>query len=244
MGARVTLTVMIPPATPVEGAEILAVNHDSWSASHREWQGRTESDGSFTWNNMDTGTLGDRYTFHVDYTAPDGVTWAGSISERIRSPVSLKLVLSPRFKELESISSSAERSLSRTPEGRRILGSLSELEQTLKGTLTFASIGLEVAILEDAIRLNLSESTQRRAEWDFLPLGVLVSLKGIYDRLEESLAERIRRLAATRNQIAHASDSGSLPQLAQSGLLVCLETLESLFGSTARKPERDSKGQH
>lgn len=237
MGARVTLMVLVPPGTPVEGADILAVNHDAWGSSHREWEGRSESDGTYTWDNMDTGTIGDRYTFQVTYVDPEGVAWSGATSERIRRRVDLKVVLRPEFRKLQSVSSEVERRLSKSPAGRRLLAGLTELEITLKENLTHASLSLEVITLENAVRLWMGESKADRPEWGSLGLGVLTRLKVVNDRLGNPIAGRIEGFIEERNRAVHGVGKEALPQAVQIGSKLCVDALEVLFGQVEPKLE-------
>ena len=95
MGANVTVSVKMPDGTPVPGAQLQGVNHDAWSKAHKEWQGTTDQNGQHVWSNLDTGTLGDRYTFSVSHTAPDGGQWLGEVSERIKHDMEITIVLAP-----------------------------------------------------------------------------------------------------------------------------------------------------
>jgi hypothetical protein len=65
MGAMVKVQVKMPDGSPAAGARIQGINHDAWSKEHKEWLGTAGPDGSYSWANMDTGTLGDRYTFTI-----------------------------------------------------------------------------------------------------------------------------------------------------------------------------------
>lgn len=93
MGARVTMRVELPGGEPARGAQIEGTNHDAWDPKHKSWPGTTGQDGTWTWTDMDTGTLGDRYTFGVSYTDPQGVEWAAEISQRISSSMTIPVVL-------------------------------------------------------------------------------------------------------------------------------------------------------
>jgi hypothetical protein len=94
MGVRVTIEAKLPDGTPVRGASILGINHDAWSAKHREWTGTTGEDGTYTWDNLDKGTLGDRYTFRIESLDPRGGRWTGSVSDRVTRPRRFTVVLS------------------------------------------------------------------------------------------------------------------------------------------------------
>jgi hypothetical protein len=89
----VTVQVKQPDGTIVSGARILAINHDAWSKQHREWHGTTDDSGEYVWPNMDTGTLGDRYTFTA--VAEDGknTRWAGESSHRIKGDTTITLTV-------------------------------------------------------------------------------------------------------------------------------------------------------
>jgi hypothetical protein len=93
MGANVTVTVKMPDGTPVVGAQLEGINHDAWAKSHKEWKGTTDEKGQHIWSNLDTGTLGDRYTFKVDHTDPSGGKWLGEVSERIRHDMDITIVV-------------------------------------------------------------------------------------------------------------------------------------------------------
>lgn len=83
----------MPDGTPAAGARIQGVNHDSWSKSHRDWLGTANAEGAHAWANMDTGTLGDRYTFTVNHIDPKGGKWQGEVSERIKKDTEFTVVL-------------------------------------------------------------------------------------------------------------------------------------------------------
>ncbi len=93
MGVAVTVRVQFPDGTPVSGAQITGVNHDAWSQRHRTWSGSTDSLGVFRWGNLDKGTRGDRYTFSAEHADATGARWRGEVSERIRGPQELLIVV-------------------------------------------------------------------------------------------------------------------------------------------------------
>ncbi len=96
MGVSVTIRVLFPDGRPASGAQITGVNHDAWSKRHRNWSGSTDPKGVFAWENLDKGTRGDRYTFSVEHTDDAGGRWHGEVSERIRGPQELLVVLQRR----------------------------------------------------------------------------------------------------------------------------------------------------
>ncbi|MCI4326030.1 MAG: hypothetical protein L3K16_00085 [Thermoplasmata archaeon] len=92
MGGKVVVQVRQADGSPVPGARLLAINHDAWSKAHKEWHGTTDTTGDYTWPNMDTGTLGDRYTFTAAFE--DGkAKWAGESSHRIKGDTTIVLTL-------------------------------------------------------------------------------------------------------------------------------------------------------
>lgn len=93
MGVEVKVRVQLPDGKPVPGAQIVATNHDAWSAKHREWKGTTNSDGVYQWANVDRGTLGDRYTFRASSPDVNGAEWVGEVSERVVRPSEFVIVL-------------------------------------------------------------------------------------------------------------------------------------------------------
>jgi hypothetical protein len=93
MGAMVQVQVKMPDGSPAAGARIQGINHDAWSKEHKEWLGTAGPDGSYSWANMDTGTLGDRYTFTANASDDKGGQYLGEISERIRKDMELTIVL-------------------------------------------------------------------------------------------------------------------------------------------------------
>jgi hypothetical protein len=84
MGGKVTVQVRQTDGKNVPGARILAINHDAWSKQHKEWNGTTDTSGDYTWPNMDTGLLGDRYTFTAAFQDEKGNKWSGESSHRIK----------------------------------------------------------------------------------------------------------------------------------------------------------------
>ena len=93
MGATVKVMVKMPDGTPAAGARIQGVNHDAWSKEHKEWHGTAGPDGAYSWANMDTGALGDRYTFKANVADEKGGRYLGEVSERIRKDMELTIVL-------------------------------------------------------------------------------------------------------------------------------------------------------
>jgi hypothetical protein len=93
MGGKVTVQVRHVDGTNVPGAKILAINHDAWSKQHKEWHGTTDSSGDYTWPNMDTGMLGDRYTFTAVLIDGKNVKWAGESSHRIKADTVVTLTV-------------------------------------------------------------------------------------------------------------------------------------------------------
>ena len=93
MGAKVTVEVRHADGTPVPGARIRGINHDAWAKSHKEWAGTADQSGKHTWENIDTGTLGDRYTFQVEHVDPKGMRWVGEESHRIKSDSEIVITL-------------------------------------------------------------------------------------------------------------------------------------------------------
>ncbi len=93
MGVAVTVRVQFPDGALVSGAQITGVNHDAWSQRHRTWSGSTDTLGVFRWGNLDKGTRGDRYTFTAEHTDAAGARWRGEVSERIRGPQELLIVV-------------------------------------------------------------------------------------------------------------------------------------------------------
>ncbi len=93
MGVRLSIRVQLVDGTPVPGAQINGTNHDSWSKKHRSWPATTGPDGTYTWDSIDKGTLGDRYTFEVVSTDSKGVMWVGSASFRAKRDSELVVTL-------------------------------------------------------------------------------------------------------------------------------------------------------
>jgi hypothetical protein len=93
MGVQVSVMVQLPNGQPVPGAQITATNHDAWSAKHKEWKGTSDHEGRYIWSNLDKGTRGDRYTFAAVSSDVNGIKWIGEVSDRIRGPKDLVIVL-------------------------------------------------------------------------------------------------------------------------------------------------------
>lgn len=93
MGVEVRILVQLPDGRAVPGAQVVGVNHDAWSEDHQVWKGTTDSHGQMVWENLDRGTLGDRYTFSARSPDVRGENWTGEVSDRIRGPRDLVIVL-------------------------------------------------------------------------------------------------------------------------------------------------------
>jgi hypothetical protein len=93
MGVRLTVRVQFPDGSPVSGAQIRGVNHDAWSAKHRDWPATTDLSGTHTWDSIDKGTLGDRYTFSATATDLRGDKWVGEVAVRLSKDTDLVITL-------------------------------------------------------------------------------------------------------------------------------------------------------
>ena len=99
MGGKVNVQVRQADGSKISGARILAINHDAWSKQHKEWHGTTDSTGDFLWPNMDTGTLGDRYTFTAAFEDGKGGKWAGESSHRVKGDMTVTLTMHKQSSE-------------------------------------------------------------------------------------------------------------------------------------------------
>jgi hypothetical protein len=95
MSGRVTVQVRHLDGSKVSGARILAINHDAWSKRYRELYGTTDRSGDFTWPELDTRTLGDRYTFMVVAKDTNHGLWAGESSFQIKGDTTVTLTVAP-----------------------------------------------------------------------------------------------------------------------------------------------------
>ena len=93
MSGKVTVQVQKPDGTRVPGVKIVAINHNAWSPKHKEWHGTTDTLGTYTWPNMDTGLLGDRYTFSAALEENGDGRWTGESTHRIRHDTTITLTM-------------------------------------------------------------------------------------------------------------------------------------------------------
>jgi hypothetical protein len=95
MGERVTVQVCHQDGSRVSGARILAINHDAWTKRFREWHGTTDLSGECTWPDLDTRTLGNRYTIMAVAKDINHGHWAGESSLEIKGDTTVTLTVAP-----------------------------------------------------------------------------------------------------------------------------------------------------
>jgi hypothetical protein len=95
MGGRVTVQVRHLDGSRVSGARVLAINHDAWRTQYRELHGTTDRSGEFTWPDLDTRTLGNRYTFVAVAKDTNDGRWAGESSFPIKGDTTVTLTVAP-----------------------------------------------------------------------------------------------------------------------------------------------------
>jgi hypothetical protein len=93
MGGKVTVQVRQIDGTKMPGARVLAINHDAWTKRLREWHGITDAKGDYTWADLETGALGDRYTFTAVAKDTNDGRWAGESSQRVRGEMAITLTV-------------------------------------------------------------------------------------------------------------------------------------------------------
>ena len=77
MAADIRIKVVGTKKNPLEGAKVMAINHNAWDSSKKRYGPvKTNSNGEALFEKIDTGILGgDFYQFKVEYTK-DGVTFS------------------------------------------------------------------------------------------------------------------------------------------------------------------------
>jgi hypothetical protein len=95
MGGRVTVQVRHLDGTRVSGARVLAINHDAWRKQCREWHGITGPSGECTCPDLDTWTLGNRFTFTAVAKDSNDGQWAGETSYQIKGDTTVTLTVAP-----------------------------------------------------------------------------------------------------------------------------------------------------
>ncbi len=231
MGRTVKIVVRYPDGSPVVGARIHGRNHNAWYASDRDWYGTTQADGSHTWQNIDKGTLGDRYTFEIAAVDKEGIRWEGVTSERVSMDLEIPVVLSPAFSVELELPAGVVEHLKESEDGRQLLEGLRELKAALGAGLLRAPVVMGTWIIEGLIRVKAKAEGKWKEGYANLTFGQLVGNKDLLDLFPPGLRPRVRALADFRTPSAH--NTGATPHAAEGQLAasIVVDTAASWFAS-------------
>lgn len=232
MGKTVTIVVKFPDGRPAVGARILGVNHDAWDKKHHEeWRATAEESGSHTFDSLDTGTLGDRYTFAATVVDHEGVRWAGEVSERVKRDLDLTIVLAPSYSVDVDLPSPVKKALEESEDGRQLLEAIRELKVALGAGLLRSPVVVSTWILEGLIRIRAKAVGKWKDGYSSQTFGELVGNKDLLELFPAGLQPRVQALAKFRTPSAH--NVGAAAHIAEGQLAasVVVDTAASWFGS-------------
>lgn len=237
MGKTVSVTVKFPNGRPAISARILGFNHDAWDKKHHgEWHATAEEGGSHTFDNLDSGTLGDRYTFEATIVDEEGVRWSGEVSERIKRDVDLTIVLAPSYSVDVEIPSPVKRTLERSEEGRQLLEGIRELKAALGAGLLRSPVVVSTWILEGLIQIKAKAEGKWRDGFSALTFGQLVANKEILAMFPSGIQPRVLALADFRTPSAHNTGAAAHVAEGQLAASIVVDTAASWFGGGAQGP--------
>lgn len=154
MGARVSVTVTLPSGLPAAGASLSAYNRNAWAAGDRTWEGTADSKGEHVWTSMDTGWAGDLYDFKADFVDADGVRWEGASTQRIGTPTTFTIGLTPSFPPIGEVSDAVLAKIHEVVGGDALLQAMSELEVARRSGLVLGVVAIGSHVLEGLIQVK------------------------------------------------------------------------------------------
>lgn len=229
MGARVTIYAYLPGKKPAVGASITGTNRNAWNKNVAYWKGIIGEDGSYTWDSIDTGALGDFYDFEARHVDEDGVKWTGLISERIKKPTTHTIILSPEFSTIQ-ISKEAIENLAGQEMGKSILEGIKELQTSLSAGLVHGCITLSTWNLEGLIRIEAKNQGIWDESYERRTFGELVNIKEINEMIPSKMRDRIKGVVSWRKPHAHFKGAKTMREEAQLVSHLVEDLTEEWFG--------------
>ena len=232
MGAKVEVVVAYPSGEPVVGAQVIGENRSATSESQKRWPATTGNDGSYTWENLDTGVLnlGDLWNFSAIFIDDEGVHWVGSASDRIKGPQTIQITLSPWYQGEVKLSDAAKATLGSSQEGRSVLQGIGELNRALKGGLFQSAVALSTYVLEGLFKMKLSVTNKWKSDYGSLTFGQLLIDKDVKEEIPGSLIDRLKALSALRIPNVHFKGSSSMRADAKFAATAVEELAKEWFG--------------
>ncbi len=235
MGARFTLQVLLPSGKPAIGASITGHNQNAIDSGTVQWYGSTLEDGTFTWENIDTGFLGDKYDFHCRYLDQNSVEWFGNISERIKTSsepvtktVMLRLLFMDEWTEF-SISKDTEAFLSKLDNGTEILGAMREMSMAIKNRMSHSAMALSTYILEGIIKsIALKKGVKKIERFDIMTFGKLIHDEEISKIIPVGELNKLRGLNEFRVSSVHFKGITPVIEEARLGAKLIMSLLKEL----------------
>lgn len=238
MGAKVVLKVLLPTEEPAIGAEIIGLNRNAVAEGAKQWNGTTLDDGTCTWENIDTGTLGDKYDFYCRYLDANSVEWIGNLSERIRggkTPIVRTVMLRQLFMDEWTefnITKDMENSLSQLDNGIELLNAMKEMSMAIKNRMSHSAMALSTYILEGIIKtMAKRKGAQDIERLDGLTFGELVNDKEVSRIISGGELDKLRGLNKFRNSSIHFKGVTTVIEEARIGARLIMSLLRELLSS-------------
>ena len=227
MGARVRIVVCFPPSEPAVGAQVVGLNRSAWAGQEKMWRATTGHDGSYTWDNLDTGTLGDKWDFTAELTDKEGIDWMGFASERVKTPRTIPIPLPPWYHGEIRLSDALTESLSATEEGRIVLQGFAEIERALRNRLFQATVTLSTYLVEGMIHIKLRNQNKWGPGLEEKTYGWLINLDDVKQDIIPGLLNRLQGLGNFRKVSAHFKGRHTIDAEAQLAVRAVLDLAET-----------------
>lgn len=236
MGVQFTLRVILPTEEPAVGADIVGYNRNAANPNMEQWNGSTLSDGTFTWGNIDTGTLGDKYDFYCRYLDSNSVEWVGNLSERIkgsRVPVIRTVMLRQLFMDEWNefkVPQDIEDTLSRMDDGAELLNAMKEMSMAIKNRMSHSAMALSTYILEGIIKaMAKKRGIEGIGRLDDMTFGDLVNDKDISHLITKGELDKLRGLNKFRISSVHFKGVSTVIEEARIGARLIISLITELI---------------
>lgn len=232
---KYTLIVWFPDRTPANGVKITGINRDAWSESARYWYGTTLSDGSHTWDHIDTGVNGDKYDFYCRYLDQNGVEWKGEASDRIftstvESLKQITLYQTSLDEDLEfNLPPLVEANIMKANSGEELIAAIKEMAIALKQGMSHSALALSTYIIEGLIIITAKERKIWKDSWKKHSFGKLINEPNIQEIIPFEEHDKLFALNKIRIPGVHFKGGSSIIEEAKIGKNIILKLAEAWF---------------
>ena len=230
-----TLKIYFPDGNLANGVKFTGINRDAWTEGAKYWYGTTLSDGSYTWEHIDTGINGDKYDFYCRYIDPNGAEWKGEASDRIftsstESVMQITLYQTPLDEDLEfNLPSLVEANIKRSVSGKELLEAIGEMAIALKQGMSHSALALSTYIIEGLIIITAKERKIWKEHWKKYSFGKLINEPEIQEIIPLEEHDRLFALNMLRIPGVHFKGGSSIIEEAKIGKEIILKLAGTWF---------------